>query len=130
MKLSQSELCEFGERGYVVVRDVIPPETLAAASAAIDRLVEEHPPRPGHVGQQFYWMNALGADPAADHAPPIDVEGKGDAGRTHVTGSEATAAEARAATRALLHDTPLEDLVRSLVEPGRLMVAFDRRRWR
>jgi hypothetical protein len=49
-KLSEPELREFGIHGYVVVRDVIPPAILAAASRAIERLVDEQPPPEGHVG--------------------------------------------------------------------------------
>ena len=54
LKLSEPELREFGIRGYVVVRDVISPDMLAAASRAIDRLIEEQPPPEGYVGHHFY----------------------------------------------------------------------------
>jgi hypothetical protein len=37
MKLSESELREFGTRGYLIIKHVIPPDAIAAASAASDR---------------------------------------------------------------------------------------------
>src|SRR5262249_46637148 len=57
-KLSESEQREFGIRGYVVIRDVIPPAILAEASRAIERLVDEQPPPEGHVGHHFYWLSS------------------------------------------------------------------------
>jgi hypothetical protein len=63
LELSESELREFGIRGYVILRDVISPETLAAASTAIDRLIDEQPPPGGHVGHHFYWPSSLDAGP-------------------------------------------------------------------
>ena len=63
LKLSEAELREFGVRGYVVVRDVIPPAILAAASTAIDRLVDEQPPPNGYVGHHFYWLEPRAGDP-------------------------------------------------------------------
>ena len=63
LKLSEPELREFGIRGYVVVRDVIPPAILAAASTAIDHLVNEQPPPEGHVGHHFYWLSTLAGGP-------------------------------------------------------------------
>src|SRR5215475_3527473 len=62
-KLSESELREFGIDGYVVVRDVIPPAILAAASTAIDLLVDEQPPPEGHVGHHFYWLSSTDGGP-------------------------------------------------------------------
>ena len=44
LRLSDSELREFGVHGYVVARDVIPSAVLAAASEAIDLLIDEQPP--------------------------------------------------------------------------------------
>jgi hypothetical protein len=63
LKLSEPELREFGARGYVMVRDVIPPAILAAAATAIDRLVDEQPPPEGHVGHHFYWLSTLDGGP-------------------------------------------------------------------
>jgi hypothetical protein len=62
-ELSESELREFGIRGYVILRDVIPAATLAAASTAIDRLIDEQSPPAGHVGHHFYWPSSLVAGP-------------------------------------------------------------------
>jgi hypothetical protein len=62
-KLSEPELREFGVRGYVVIRDVIPPAILAAASSAIERLVDEQPPPEGYVGQHFYWLSSTDGGP-------------------------------------------------------------------
>src|SRR3954468_12119709 len=63
LKLSESELREFGIREYVNVRDVIPPDMLAAASKAIDDLVDEQPPPDAHVGHHFYWLSTLDGGP-------------------------------------------------------------------
>ena len=45
LSLSNRELREFGIRGYVVIRNVIPPAILRAASMEIDRLVNDQPRR-------------------------------------------------------------------------------------
>lgn len=63
LELSESELREFGIRGYVILRDVIPPATLSAASTAIDRLIDEQPPPKAHVGHHFYWLSSLDGGP-------------------------------------------------------------------
>jgi hypothetical protein len=63
LKLSESELCEFGVRGYVMFRNVIPPATLTAASSAIDRLVAEQPPPQNYVGHHHYWLSTLDGGP-------------------------------------------------------------------
>jgi len=63
MKLSESDLREFGARGYIVVRNVIPRDALVAASTTIDRLIEESPPPAGHVGHHFYWETASHGGP-------------------------------------------------------------------
>jgi ectoine hydroxylase-related dioxygenase (phytanoyl-CoA dioxygenase family) len=62
-ELSEPELREFGIRGYVIIRDVIPADILAAASTAIDHLIDEQPPPDGHVGQHFYWLSTLEGGP-------------------------------------------------------------------
>ena len=76
MQLSDAQLREFGEHGYVVVPNVIPREILDATNAAIDRLLEEDPPAAGAVGRYFYWVSGLsvGADPEW-HG--VAVEGRG-----------------------------------------------------
>jgi phytanoyl-CoA dioxygenase PhyH len=72
-KLSETELREFGAHGYVVIRDVIPPAILAAASRAIERLINEQPPPEGHVGQHFYWLSSTDGSPlpALFHDTPL-----------------------------------------------------------
>jgi len=45
LSLSNRELREFGIRGYVVIRNVIPPAILTTASMEIDRLVNDQPRR-------------------------------------------------------------------------------------
>jgi hypothetical protein len=73
LKLSEAELREFGLRGYVIVRNVIPPAVLAAASSAIDDLIAEQPPPENHVGPHFYWLSTLdgGPLPALFHDTPV-----------------------------------------------------------
>jgi hypothetical protein len=63
LKLSEPELREFGIRGYVLIRNVIQPDILAAASTAIDRLVDEQRPPEGYVGHHFYWLSTLDGGP-------------------------------------------------------------------
>jgi ectoine hydroxylase-related dioxygenase (phytanoyl-CoA dioxygenase family) len=63
LKLSETELREFGSQGYIVIRNVIPPDILAAASTAIDRLIDKEPPPEGHVGHHFYWLSTLDGGP-------------------------------------------------------------------
>jgi hypothetical protein len=73
LELSESELREFGIRGYLILRNVIPQAILAAASTAIDRLIDEQPPSEGHVGQHFYWLSTLdrGPLPALFYDTPV-----------------------------------------------------------
>jgi hypothetical protein len=63
LELSELQLREFGTRGYIILRNVIPRATLAAASAAIDRLIDEQPPPDGYVGHHFYWLSSLDGGP-------------------------------------------------------------------
>ena len=63
MELSELQLREFGTRGYIILRNVIPRPILAAASAAIDRLIDEQPPPEGYVGHHFYWLSSLDGGP-------------------------------------------------------------------
>jgi len=51
--LTRERLEEFAERGYIVIPDVVPPDVLAAANAAIDEQLLEHPPAEGHAGPHF-----------------------------------------------------------------------------
>jgi hypothetical protein len=93
MELTESALREFGERGYILLRDVIPPDALAAASAEIDRLVAGSPPPPGHVGHHFYWVSPVVDGPLAglfrdtplrDVARSLVAPGEIDIGLDHV----------------------------------------------
>ncbi|WP_089157674.1 phytanoyl-CoA dioxygenase family protein [Micromonospora sp. NBS 11-29] len=52
-KLTREQLLEFAERGFIVIPDVIPPDILAAANAAVDERLREHPPAEGHAGPHF-----------------------------------------------------------------------------
>lgn len=63
LKLSETELREFGINGYVVVRNVIPPDILATAASEINRLIDEQPPPDGYVGHHFYWLSSLDGGP-------------------------------------------------------------------
>jgi Phytanoyl-CoA dioxygenase (PhyH) len=73
LKLSDAELQEFGIRGYVIVRNVIPASILTAASTAIDTLIHEQPPPENHVGPHFYWLSTLegGPLPALFYDTPV-----------------------------------------------------------
>ncbi|WP_405106767.1 phytanoyl-CoA dioxygenase family protein [Micromonospora sp. NBC_01405] len=48
--LTREQLEEFAERGYIVIPDVVPPDLIAAANAAVDEQVRARPPVEGHVG--------------------------------------------------------------------------------
>ena len=56
--LSNGQLKEFGERGYVVVPGVVAPEAVERANRRIDELVAADPPLEGHVGHHFYFPRA------------------------------------------------------------------------
>jgi len=91
LKLSDRELREFGTRGYVIVRNVIPAANLKAASTEIDRLIRDQPPPTGYVGHHFYWLSTLDGGPLP----------------------------------ALFNDTSVRSLAESLIDPGRIEIAFD-----
>jgi len=57
LNLSDRELREFGTRGYVIVRNVIPPANLTAASTEIDRLIREQASASCYVGHHFLWLS-------------------------------------------------------------------------
>jgi Phytanoyl-CoA dioxygenase (PhyH) len=71
--LNAGQLDEFAERGFLVLRQVVPPGVMAAASRAIDGLIEHAPPDPGKRGPHNYIadtranpaLNALLADSQA-----------------------------------------------------------------
>ncbi|RSM66007.1 phytanoyl-CoA dioxygenase [Amycolatopsis sp. WAC 01376] len=52
-KLTREQLLEFAERGYLVIPDVVPPDILAAANAAVDGQLRKHQPEEGHAGPHF-----------------------------------------------------------------------------
>ena len=56
MALSDEQLREFGERGYLVVPNVVGESWLSAADAEIDRLVAANPPPPDTVGKHFFFL--------------------------------------------------------------------------
>ena len=55
--LNLDQLCQFAERGYIVVPDVVPQDLIDAATAEIDRLCAQDPPPEGHQGFHFYWCD-------------------------------------------------------------------------
>ncbi|MEY9859956.1 hypothetical protein ABH935_005590 [Catenulispora sp. GAS73] len=57
--LSEEQLKEFGERGYLVVPGVVDPELVERANRRIDELIEAKPPAEGHVGHHFYFPAAV-----------------------------------------------------------------------
>jgi hypothetical protein len=65
LSLSKRELREFGVRGYVILRNVIPPANLTAASSEIDRLMNDQPPPTDYAGHHFYWLSTLDGGPLA-----------------------------------------------------------------
>ena len=65
--LSESQLKEFGERGFLVVPNVVPAEVVEQASRRIDEVIAADPPAEGHVGHHFYFLKA--ADEPALIAP-------------------------------------------------------------
>ena len=59
--LDRGQLEEFGERGFLVLRRAVPPVLVAAASAAIDELVEREPPGADVRGPHNYFPEAARA---------------------------------------------------------------------
>ncbi len=58
--LSDEQLKEFGERGFLVVPGVVAAEFVAGAHRRIDELIAAEPPSEGHVGHHFYFPQAAG----------------------------------------------------------------------
>jgi len=67
MNLTEEQLVEFGDAGYLVVRDVVGRAFLDAADAEVDARIEAAPPPPGTVGKHF-WFDAPAELPAAHAA--------------------------------------------------------------
>ncbi len=55
--LTDAQLREFGERGYLVVPGVVDESFLAAADEEIDRVIAASPPPAGTVGKHFYFLS-------------------------------------------------------------------------
>lgn len=62
--LERGQVEEFAARGFLVLRQVVPAEVVAAAGRAIDRLVEREPPGADVRGPHFFF-------PAAADAPEL-----------------------------------------------------------
>ncbi len=52
--LERGQVAEFAERGFLLLPQVVSPDVVAAASAAIDDLIERNPPGPGVRGPHNY----------------------------------------------------------------------------
>src|SRR5580704_15718667 len=65
--LSDEQFLQFGRDGYIVLRDVIGEEFLAAADDEIDAVIGADPPSEDSVGHHFYFM-APQKLPASDAA--------------------------------------------------------------
>ena len=86
--LDRGQLAEFAERGFLVLPQAVPPEVVAAASEAIDELIERDPPAPEVRGPYNYFRRGrAGAGPGggADRQPGVRAgrvaDRAGDAGR-------------------------------------------------
>lgn len=55
--LSEKQLSEFGERGYLVIPNVVEPDIMDRARRRIDDTVDADPPAEGHTGHHFYFLN-------------------------------------------------------------------------
>ena len=72
--LDQGQLDEFAERGFLVLRQVVPPDVVAAASGAIDELIERGPPGSEVRGPSRLFPRGRpgpGAGRAADRQPGL-----------------------------------------------------------
>jgi hypothetical protein len=56
--LSDEQISEFAERGYIVVPQVVPADVLGRAVQRIDDLVAADPPAADTRGPHFYWLEA------------------------------------------------------------------------
>lgn len=57
MRLDDEQLSSLGQRGYVVVPNVVDDDLIATASQEVDGLISRNPPPTEHRGYQFYWCN-------------------------------------------------------------------------
>jgi len=58
--LSDDQVGEFAERGFIVIPRVVPGDVLARAGQRIDEVVAADPPAPGQQGHHFYFLPADG----------------------------------------------------------------------
>ena len=61
--LSEAQIDEFAERGFVLVPQVVPEAVLARAARRIDEIVAADPPSAGKRGSHFYFLRT-GDEPA------------------------------------------------------------------
>ena len=62
--LDRGQVEEFAERGFLLLRQVIPPEAVRAAARAIDKLVEGEPPGTDVRGPfNYFRVKRAGHDP-------------------------------------------------------------------
>ena len=54
--LTDEQIDEFAERGFVIVPQVVPDDVLASAARRIDDLVAADPPPAGQTGSHFYFL--------------------------------------------------------------------------
>jgi hypothetical protein len=59
--LNRGQLDEFAERGFLVLRHVVPPDVVAAATSAFDELIKHGPPGPDVRGPFNYITDAVAA---------------------------------------------------------------------
>lgn len=78
--LSDAQIDEFAERGFIVVPQVVPPDVLATAARRIDAVVAADPPAGDKRGNHFYFLptndepdllEALTGSPAFDLAEAL-----------------------------------------------------------
>jgi hypothetical protein len=64
MKLTKEQLQIFAIQGYLVIPRAATCEMVAAANQRVDELIKKEPPKLGHRGFHFYWVNnAASTDP-------------------------------------------------------------------
>jgi hypothetical protein len=57
--LSEEQLKEFSERGFLVIPGVVDADVVRGAHQRIDELLATDPPPAGHVGNHFYFLKAV-----------------------------------------------------------------------
>jgi hypothetical protein len=64
--LDRERLREFADRGFLLIPGVVPPEMVAAATRAIDELIEHDPPGADVRGHHFYFPAAVNVPALGD----------------------------------------------------------------